>query len=127
MNAPNLVRQGSTMWQGVMKAWHTIQSGLEQQAPASWSEIMRQPLFGNRLLTSEQSIQWGTIPRSNMLWWAEKYYQSLNDIARQDGHGWCTFPELRRLRGAKIAPQLYARVLNSVPWDATPRPPATTG
>ena len=41
------------MWQGVMKAWNILQSGLEQQAPESWSEITHQPLFGNRFLTSE--------------------------------------------------------------------------
>ena len=47
MNSAHLVKQGSTMWQGVMKAWSTIQSGLEQQDPQSWSEIVRQPIFGN--------------------------------------------------------------------------------
>lgn len=30
MNSPNLVKQGSTMWQGVTRAWSTIQAGLEQ-------------------------------------------------------------------------------------------------
>ena len=48
MNNHHPAKQGSSMWQGVMKAWNSIQSGLEQQPPESWAETMRQPLFGNR-------------------------------------------------------------------------------
>ena len=39
MNSAHLVQQGSSMWQGVMKAWSTLQDGLEQQDPQSWAEI----------------------------------------------------------------------------------------
>ena len=66
MNARTLVKQGSTMWQGVMKAWSTIQSGLEQQNPSSWAKIMRQPLYGNRMLTNELGLQWGTESNTTM-------------------------------------------------------------
>ena len=97
MNAPNLAKQGSPMWQGVMKAWHTIQSGIEQQDPSSWAEIARQPLFGNRFLTDTSGIQWGTRPRSNMRWWAENGVRNLKDLARPNGEGWQTFAELKRL------------------------------
>ena len=119
MNNQHPAKQGSSMWQGVMKAWNSIQSGLEQQAPSSWSEIMRQPLFGNRLLTSEVGTQWGTEPRSKMRAWAVKDVQSLKDILRADGQGWSTFQELRRLRRTRAAPQLYARLIQSIPWEAT--------
>jgi hypothetical protein len=115
------------MWQGVMKAWSTIQSGLEQQDPQTWSEIARQPLFGNRFLTSDRGIQWGTEPRSNMRWWAEKNFKTLQDIARPDGEGWRTFEELRRLRRTSVAPHLYARVVRSIPWISTPIPTHQTG
>ena len=127
MNAAHLVQQGSPMWQGVMKAWSTIQSGLEQQDPQSWSEIARQPLFGNRLLTSEQGVQWGTEFRTNMRWWSEKQFRTLQDIARPDWEGWRTFPELIRLRRTSVAPHLYARVVRSIPWVAQPMPPHHTG
>lgn len=127
MNSSNLVKQGSTMWQGVMRAWRIIQSGVEQQDPTSWSEIHRQPIFGNRFLTSDTGIQWGTEQKTNMLWWATKGYTMLKDFARQDGNGWRTFPELSRLRRTSLAPQLYTKVLESVPWDANPMPPASAG
>ena len=35
MNSRPLVKQGSTMWQGIMKAWSTIQAGIEQQDPTT--------------------------------------------------------------------------------------------
>lgn len=69
MNSRTLVKHGSTMWQGVMKAWSTLQSGLEQQDPSNWSEIMRHPLFGNRMLTSTSGLQWGMEPTTTMSWW----------------------------------------------------------
>ena len=127
MNNQRLVKQGSSMWQGVMKAWNTIQSGLEQQEPNNWNEIMRQPLFGNRLLTNEIGSQWGTEPRSHMRRWAEKGIRTLQDITRIDSYGWCAFQELTRLRRSRIAPQLYAKMVNSIPWDAIPRPPPSQG
>jgi exonuclease III len=122
MNSAHLVQQGSTMWQGVMKAWSTIQSGLEQQDPQSWSEIARQPLFGNRFLTDNKGVQWGTEFRTNMRWWSEKNFRTLQDIAKIEGEGWKTFAELRRLRRTSVAPYLYDRVVRSIPWTATPMP-----
>ena len=115
------------MWQGIMKAWSTIQSGLEQQDPTSWCEVAWQPLFGNWFLTNEVGVKRGTEPRSNMLWWSEKEFKTLKDIARLDGHGWKSFAELLRLRRTRVAPPLYARVVHSIPGDATPMPPPTIG
>ena len=127
MNAAHLVQQGSPMWQGVMRAWSTIQSGLEQQDPQSWSEIARQPLYGNRFLTSEKGIQWGTEFRTNMRWWSEKDFRTLQDIAREEGNGWRTFAELRRLRHTSVAPALYDRLVRSIPWAASPMPTHSKG
>ena len=127
MNNQRLVKQGSTMWQGVMRAWNSIQSGLEQHAPSSWAEIMRQPLFGNRLLTNERGVQWGTAARSNMRWWAERGFQALKDISKENGQEWRTFQELLRLRRTRVAPALYAQLVTSIPWAATPRPSHTCG
>ena len=127
MNNHQIAKQGSTMWQGVMRAWNTLQFGLEQQDPTGWEEIMRQPLFGNRFLTNEIGTQWGTESRSNMKWWAEKGFQSLKHIAKENGQGWRTFQELIRLRRTRVAPHLYARLVNSIPWVSTPRPRPSPG
>jgi hypothetical protein len=127
MNNRQIVKQGSTMWQGIMRAWNSIQSGLEQQAPTSWTEIMRQPLYGNRLLTNEVGIQWGTEPRSNMIWWPGKGLKTIKDIAKREGQGWKEYQELRGMRRTRVAPHLYNRLTNSIPWEATPRPLNTVG
>ena len=62
-----------------------------------------------------------------MRWWSEKGYRALKDIIRPDGHGWRAYQELWRLRRARFAPQLYARLVNSIPWDATPGPAHAPG
>ena len=115
MNTRNLVKQGSSMWQGVLKAWHTIQSGLEQQEPATWDEIIRQPLFGNRLLTNEQGIQWGTGSRTNMKLWMDKDIRAIKDIIREDGNGWRPFEEQQGLRRSTAAPSCTSGSLTVYP------------
>lgn len=127
MNSAHLVQQGSTMWQGVLKAWSTLQTGMEQLDPQSWAEIARQPIFGNRLLTNEKKIQWGTEPRSNLKWWFEKNVRTLQDITRSDGRGWKTFTKLRCLRQTSVTPALYARVVNNIPWTTNILPPHHKG
>ena len=128
MNTPTLVKQGSRMWQGVMKAWNTVQSGLEQHDPTTWSEIHRQPLFSNRFLTNEYGIKWGMEPKTKMRGWAEKGYHALKGIARGNEHGWKIFQELTRIRrAARAAPQLFEHLVANIPWVAGPPPAATTG
>ena len=127
MNNHPIVKQGSPMWQGIMRAWNSIQSGMEQQDPTTWTEIMRQPLYGNRLLTNELGIQWGTEPRSNMLWWPGKGLRAIKDIIKREGQGWKDFQELPGLRRTRVAPPLYNRLVRSIPWEATPRPPHSAG
>lgn len=103
------------MWQGVMKAWHTLQSGIEQQDPNTWSKILRQPILGNRFLTNEVGTQWGTEPRSNMQLWMEKQIKALKDIIKDDGSAWRTVVEQPALTRCPTTPNLYARFLASIP------------
>ena len=127
MNNHHPAQQGSSMWKGVMKAWNSIQSGLEQQPPTSWAEIMRQPLFGNRLLTSEEGVQWGTQSRDKMRTWVEKNILALKDIIREDGQGWKTFQEIHSIRRTRTGPTLYAKLAQSIPWEPAPQPPNSSG
>ena len=122
MNSRTLVKQGSAMWQGVMKAWSTIQSGLEQQDPTCWAEIIRQPICGNRYLTNEIGVQWGTEPRSSMVRWMEKGICSLKELARADGNGWLTFAQQTKLWNNRITMTIYNRLLASLPWENNPPP-----
>ena len=120
MNARNLVKQGSSLWQGIMKAWHTMQSGIKQQDPTCWAEIVRQPLFGNIFLTNTVGIQWGTDARSSMLRWMEKGLRSLKDIANTEGPGWLPFEQNQRLRPNSLTRAIYNRILQSILWDNIP-------
>jgi hypothetical protein len=121
MNSRNLVKKGSTMWQGVMKAWSSIQSSIEQQDPTNWDEVSRQPLFGNRFITSDTGIQWGMEQKSNFKFWAEKGIRIIKNLIREDGNGWRTFAEQKVLHRSRVTPVMYGRVINSIPW-----PPVST-
>ena len=115
------------MWQGVMKAWNTIQSGLEQQDPTCWAEIIRQPIYGNRYLTNEIGVQWGTETRSSMVRWMEKGICSLKELARPDGQGWLSFAQQTKLWNNRITMSIYNRLLTSLPWENNPPPALTIG
>ena len=120
MNACNIVKQGSPLWQGIMKAWHTIQSGMEQQDPTCWAEILQQPIFGNRFLTNQMGVQWGTDARSSMLRWMERGMRTLQDMARPEGNGWLPFAQNTKLHPNRITGATYNKILQSIPWENTP-------
>lgn len=127
MNTRNIAKQGSSMWQGVMRAWQTIQSGLEQQDPNTWAEIRRQPLFGNRLLTNDMGVQWGTESRSNLVLWMERGIKSLQDIATTRGDRWRPFAEQPKIRRSHTTPPIYDKLVRNIPWEASPPPPPRIG
>lgn len=58
---------------------------------------------------------------------AEQEYTLLQDIIRPDGQGWKIFEEQWSLPRTPVTPNLYARMRASIPWDASPPPPPTTG
>ena len=76
-------------------------------------------------ITNEMDTQWGTKACSNMRWWIEQGLQLVKNIIRENGQRWRTFKELIRLRRTRVAPPLYARMVNNIPWIATSRPPHT--
>ena len=115
------------MWQGILKAWSSIQSGLEQQDSSSWDEISGQPICGNRLLTNELGIQWGTQLKSNLKYWLEQGIKTIKDIAREDGSGWRSFAEQKKLHRSKVAPALYEKIIRSIPWPPAPAIPNMLG
>lgn len=67
-------------------------------------------------------IQWGTEVRSNMKFWIEKDIRALKDIAKANGSGWRSFAEQPSLRRSKVAPHLYTRLVNNIPWARSPPP-----
>jgi hypothetical protein len=127
MNSRTLVKQGSKMWQGVMKAWSSIQSGIEQQDPTCWDEITRQPLFGNRFLTNEVGTQWGTEQKPNLKFWLEKGVGAIKDVLREDGNGWLTFAEQKKLHISRTAQATYDKVIHSIPRQPIPVLPDMLG
>ena len=110
-----------------MKAWHTIQSGIEQLDPQCWVEIVRQSLFGNIYLTNKMGVQWGTEAKSNMIRWANRGIHSLKMLTREEGEGWRTFDEVPSLKRCWLAPPLHRRLVAIIPWEATQPPPHTMG
>lgn len=115
------------MWQGVVKAWNTMQTGIEQQDPTTWDEIIRQPLFGNRFLTDEQGMQWGTTPKTNLKFCAEKQITAIKDLVKEDGNGWKPFAELINLRRSITSPYMHNRIIRSIPWQPVPIIPSPKG
>ena len=75
-----LHQTGSPLFQAIMTSWSSLQQGLEQSVPKTWTERSRQPIFGNRLLTSRQGEQWGMSPRTILPKWADHGLFTLGDL-----------------------------------------------
>ena len=84
-------------------------------------------MFGNRFLTNEVGIQWGTDARSTMLRWMERGMRSLMDMATPDGSGWMPFTHNPKLHHNRITCALYNKILQSIPWVNIPPNKITPG
>ncbi len=59
MTSCHLRMDGSHLWQGILKAWTSLNLCREQLPPTIWESIGKQPLYGNCFLTNHEAI-WGT-------------------------------------------------------------------
>ncbi|KAG0595718.1 hypothetical protein M758_UG191600 [Ceratodon purpureus] len=105
------------LWKAVHKAFATCRNGLLQTPPATFYEMLRQPIFANSLIRSVRGLPWGCEPMTQLHTWQKNnmfYLCDLWDYNRQD---WRTLENLRHLVRARDIVAQRDEIVPSIPWD----------
>jgi hypothetical protein len=117
--ATKLKRPPTSLWKSILHSWLSVRSGLRKSEPTNSAETLRQPIFGNPLITNQDGRPLGLNGKSegNVLmnagrsriedfWDSEEEWKGLLDL------GVSSHPTNRLNQNL---------IINSIPWD-----PATT-
>jgi hypothetical protein len=62
--ATKLKRPPTSLWKSILSAWMNVRPGLSKSKPTNAIEVLRQPIFGNPLITNQDSEPLGLSCRS---------------------------------------------------------------
>jgi hypothetical protein len=62
--AKKLKRPPTSLWKSILSAWMNVRSGLSKMEPTNAAEVLRQPVFGNPLITNQDSKPLGLSGKS---------------------------------------------------------------
>jgi hypothetical protein len=62
--ATKLKRPPTSLWKSILSAWMNVRPGLSKSKPTNTAEVLRQPVFGNPLITNQDSRPLGLSGRS---------------------------------------------------------------
>ena len=62
--AKKLKRPPTSLWKSILSAWMNVRPGLSKMEPTNVAEVLRQPVFGNPLITNQDSKPLGLSGRS---------------------------------------------------------------
>ncbi len=62
--ATKLKRPPTSLWKSILSAWMNVRSGLSKSEPTNVAEVLRQPVFGNPLITNQDNRPLGLSGKS---------------------------------------------------------------
>jgi hypothetical protein len=62
--ATKLKRPPTSLWKSILSAWMNVKPGLSKSEPTNAAEVLRQPVFGNPLITNQDSRPLGLSGKS---------------------------------------------------------------
>lgn len=90
MQARRPHKGASNLWQAIAKSFILTRTGLKQEEPTHPKEIMRQPLFGNTLITQPNGEMLGLEGESTFFTWAKNGVFTIKDIWHYVKEDWMT-------------------------------------
>ncbi len=114
--ATKLKRPPTSLWKSILSAWMNVRPGLSKLEPTNATEVLKQPVFGNPLITNQDSRPLGLSGRSegNAL---------VNTVHSRVGNFWDpeakTWKNLLALGMSSHASNRLNRdlIIASIPWD----------
>jgi hypothetical protein len=127
MSAQCIKTQGSSLWEALWQAWRTIRRGTNHEQPLTKDEILRQSLFGNPWITTEDGIPIGFEDKSRFMNWAEKGITTITDIWDEAEEDWRTTRDIHMIMKSILTNIQRMQLLSSIPKRPDEATPFGTG
>jgi hypothetical protein len=75
-----LKRPSTSLWKSILHSWMNVRSGLCKAEPTNLVKTLRQPIFGNPLITNQEGRPFGLNGRSEGNAFAKAGYSRVGDF-----------------------------------------------
>jgi hypothetical protein len=97
-----------------------VRGGTEHKLPETWSKILRQPLFGNTHLKTQQGLTLATEDNTRLFLWANKGFLSIADLWQEDSNSWISVANIKHIIRSPRVHQQHQLIIEAVPWPMIP-------
>jgi len=86
--ATKLKRPPTSLWKSILNAWMNVRPGLSKTEPTNVAEVLKQPVFGNPLITNQDSKPLGLNGRSEGNALANAGHSRFGDFWDPEANSW---------------------------------------
>jgi hypothetical protein len=111
-----LKRPPTSLWKSILHSWLSVRPGLSKSEPTNSAETLRQPVFGNPLITNQDGRPLGLSGKSEGNALANACCSRIGDFWNSEEEDWKGLSEL----GVSFHPinRLNRKlIIDSIPWD----------
>ncbi len=116
--APKLKRTKCSFWKSILGSWFNVRVGLAKFEPASYAEVLRQPIFNNPLILNTTGHPLGECGISERCAIANSGCTRMKDFWDPEGRAWKSFQALRMTYHATNKNNKKI-IIASIPWNPT--------
>jgi hypothetical protein len=114
--ATKLKRPPASLWNNILHSWLSVRPGLHKSKLTNSAEILRQPIFGNPLITNQDDKPLGFSSKNEGNALANAERSRIRDFWDSDEENW------KDLAALKVSFQSTNRlnrnlIIDSIPWD----------
>jgi len=115
--AKKVKRPPTSLWKSILSAWMNVRPGLSKMEPTNATEVLRQPVFGNLLITNQDSKPLGLSGKSEDNALVNAGHSRVGDFWDPETNSW---KNLLALRMSSHASNKLNRdlIVASIPWNS---------
>jgi len=114
--AMKLKRPPTSLWKSILSAWMNVRPGLSKSEPTNAAEVLRQPVFGDPLITNQDNRPLGLSRKSEGNALVNAGHSKVGDFWNPEAKTW---KNLLALRMSSHASNKLNRdlIVASIPWN----------
>ncbi len=116
--ASKLKRPPTSLWKSILNAWMNVRPGLSKSEPSNAAKVLRQPVFGNPLITNQDNKPLGLSGKSEGNALANAGYSRVGNFWDPEAKTWKSLSALGMSfhANSRLNRDL---IVASIPWDPT--------